>query len=76
MLEKNHRPEIKNLHILRSTATVFLENREFSIGEIPSQARANRRGLAYLSPRRFAVPPRGVRQVRALLFSVVLCWCN
>jgi len=33
-----------------------------------AQARANRRGLKHSSDRHFAVPQRGVRQVRALLF--------
>jgi len=53
---------------LRSSATVFVENREFSLDD-PAQARATRRGLEHSSQRRFAVPRRRVRQVRALFIT-------
>jgi hypothetical protein len=60
--------KILNKTYLRSSATVFAENREFSNWR-PSPGTRHRARLGAFSKRRFAVPLQRVRQVRAFPFS-------
>ena len=69
--ETNTRPETDNQNILRSSATVFVENREFSLTRPTPKHAPIGAAWRYSRQRRFAVPLQRVRQVRALFVAVI-----